>query len=83
MHDVEALREHYAHTFRLAHDRLYAIREAAEREVGSVKTRLWLAYFFGCSLGFERGAIEIFQTLASKRVRGWSRMPPTRVDLYR
>lgn len=83
LHDVEALREHFARTCRAWHDRLLANREAAEREVGSVKTRLWLAYFFGCALGFERGAIEIFQTLASRRVRGWSRMPPTRADLYR
>jgi cyclopropane-fatty-acyl-phospholipid synthase len=83
LHDVEAWREHFARTCRHWHDRLLANRAAAEREVGSVKTRLWLAYLFGCSLGFERGAIEIFQTLASKRTRGWSRLPPTRADLYR
>jgi cyclopropane-fatty-acyl-phospholipid synthase len=82
LHDVESWREHFARTCRHWHDRLLANREAAEREVGSDKTRLWLLYLFGCSLGFERGAIEIFQTLASKRVRGWSGMPPTRADLY-
>jgi cyclopropane-fatty-acyl-phospholipid synthase len=82
VHDVENWREHYAHTTRLWHDRLYANREAAEREVGSVKTRLWLAYLAGCSLGFERAAMAIFQTLASKRTRGSSGLPPTRAHLY-
>jgi cyclopropane-fatty-acyl-phospholipid synthase len=83
VHDVEAWREHYARTCRLWHDRLLANREAAEREVGSVKTRLWLLYLAGCSLGFQRNSIGIFQTLASKRARGPSGLPPTRADLYR
>ena len=82
VHDVENWREHYARTTRLWHDRLYANREAAEREVGSVKTRLWLAYLAGCSLGFERAAMAVFQTLASKRTRGPSGLPPTRAHLY-
>ena len=47
------------------------------------KTRLWLAYLAGCSIGFERNGIGIFQTLASKRKRGPSGLPPTRADLYR
>ncbi|MEX0751338.1 MAG: cyclopropane-fatty-acyl-phospholipid synthase family protein [Xanthobacteraceae bacterium] len=83
VHDVEAWREHYARTTRLWHDRLLANHEAAEREVGGVKTRLWLAYFAGCSLAFERNTVGIFQTLASKKERGASGLPPTRADLYR
>jgi cyclopropane-fatty-acyl-phospholipid synthase len=83
VHDVENWREHYARTTRLWHDSLHANREAAEREVGNVKTRLWLAYLAGCSLGFERAAMGVFQTLASKRTRGPSGLPPTRADLYR
>jgi cyclopropane-fatty-acyl-phospholipid synthase len=82
VHDVENWREHYARTTRLWHDRLYSNREAAEREVGSVKTRLWLAYLAGCSLGFERAAMGVFQTLASKRTRGPSGLPATRAHLY-
>jgi cyclopropane-fatty-acyl-phospholipid synthase len=82
VHDVEAWREHYARTTRLWCERLYAAREAAEREVGAAKTRLWLLYLAGVSLGFERGTIGIFQTLASKRTRGPSGLPPTRADLY-
>jgi cyclopropane-fatty-acyl-phospholipid synthase len=83
VHDVEGWREHYARTCRLWCERLAANRAAAEREVGPAKTRLWLLYLAGCSLGFERNTLGIFQTLASKRTRGPSGLPPTRADLYR
>ncbi len=83
VHDVEAWREHYALTCRLWHDRLLANCEAAEREVGREKTRLWLAYLAGVSIAFERNTLRIFQTLASKRGKGRSGLPPTRADLYR
>jgi cyclopropane-fatty-acyl-phospholipid synthase len=83
VHDVEAWREHYARTTRLWHDRLSANRAAAEREVGSEKTRLWIAYLAVVSMAFARGSTEIFQTLTSSRVRGPSGMPSTRADLYR
>jgi cyclopropane-fatty-acyl-phospholipid synthase len=82
VHDVEGWREHYARTTRLWHDRLSANRAAAEREVGIVKTRLWLIYLAASSMSFTHGSIGIFQTLASKRVRGPSGLPPTRADLY-
>lgn len=83
VHDVEAWREHYVRTTRLWHDRLSANRESAEREVGSEKCRLWIAYLAVVSIAFAQGTIGIFQTLASKRVRGPSGLPPTRADLYR
>ena len=83
VHDVEGWREHYARTCRLWHDRLLANRDAAEREVGEQKTRLWLLYLAGVSIGFERGTLGLFQTLASKKRRGASGLPPTRADLYR
>ena len=83
VHDVEAWREHYARTTRLWHDRLFANRTAAEHEVGSVKTRLWIAYLAGVSSGFTRNSVGIFQTLASKRTRGPSGLPPSREHLYR
>jgi cyclopropane-fatty-acyl-phospholipid synthase len=83
VHDIEAWREHYARTCRLWHDRLLANRDAAEREVGRDKTRLWLAYLAAVSIAFERNTARIFQTLASRRGRGPSGLPPTRADLYR
>jgi cyclopropane-fatty-acyl-phospholipid synthase len=81
--DVEGWREHYQRTCKAWHDRLEANRAAAVREVGEVKTRLWLVYLAACSLGFEGGSISVFQTLAVKRERGASGLPPTRADLYR
>ncbi len=83
VHDVEAWREHYARTTRLWHDRLSANFASAEREVGAVKTRLWIAYLAAASIGFTRNSVGIFQTLASSRVRGPSGLPPSREQLYR
>ncbi len=83
IHDLEAWREHYARTCRLWHDRLLGRYQEAVATVGAVQTRLWLAYLAGCSLAFARNSVGIYQTLASKRVRGPSGLPPTRADLYR
>ena len=44
---------------------------------------MWLLYLAGCSLAFERGAVGVNQTLASKRTRGPSGLPSSRADLYR
>ena len=84
VHDVEGLREHYAQTLRLWHERLYARRAEAEAMLGEVKTHLWLIYLARTAIAFDRGACAIFQTLASKRAPGvWaSGLPPTRRDLF-
>jgi cyclopropane-fatty-acyl-phospholipid synthase len=82
VHDVEGWREHYARTCRLWHDRLFARFDEAAALVGPVQTRLWLAYLAGCSIAFARNTVGIFQTVASKRVRGPASLPPTRSDLY-
>lgn len=83
IHDAEGLREHYGRTCRAWTERLYANREAAIREVGQAKTDIWLLYLAGCALAFERGTVGIFQTLATRRARGPSGLPPTRADWYR
>jgi cyclopropane-fatty-acyl-phospholipid synthase len=82
VHDVEGWREHYGRTCRLWTERLQANREAAEREVGGAKVRIWLLYLAGVCLAFERGTVGIFQTIATRRTRGPSGLPPTRADLY-
>ena len=82
VHDVEGWREHYQRTCRFWHDRLYANREAAIREIGEVKYRLWLIYLGGSSISFQRNNVGVYQTLASKRHRGASGLPSTRADLY-
>jgi cyclopropane-fatty-acyl-phospholipid synthase len=83
VHDVESWREHFQIACRMYHDNLERNREAAEREAGAPLTRIWLAYFAGCSIAFERSTIGLYQVLASKRKRGPSGLPPTRADLYR
>lgn len=83
VHDVEGWREHYARTTRLWAENLMRAKEAAIAEVGEEKYRLWLAYLTGVSLGFQRGTVNIFQTVSTKRTKGPSSMPPTREDLYR
>lgn len=82
IHDVEAWREHYQRTCRFWHDRLLANYDAACTEVGEFKTRLWLIYLAACSITFERNNCGLYQTLASKRVKGTVGLPPTRSDLY-
>jgi len=83
VHDVEGWREHYQRTCKHWHDRLLANYDAAVAEVGEVKTRMWLVYLAGCSIAFERNTVGLFQTLATRRRRGPSGLPPTRADLYR
>jgi len=82
IHDTEGWREHYGRTCRLWTERLHANRDAAYREAGEAKTKIWLLYLAGCALAFERGTVGIFQTVATKRARGASGLPPTRGDLY-
>lgn len=82
VHDVEAWREHYQRTTRLWWENLNARRTEAEVLVGPEKTRMWLLYLAGCSLAFQRAAVGVNQTLASKRTCGPSGLPPTRADLY-
>ncbi len=82
VHDVENLREHYGRTCRLWAERLTANFDKAVAEVGYPKARLWVLYLAGCALAFERGTVQINQTLASKRKRGLSAVPQTRADIY-
>jgi cyclopropane-fatty-acyl-phospholipid synthase len=82
VHDTEGWREHYGRTCRLWTERLHANRQAAYREAGEARTKIWLLYLAGCALAFERGTVGIFQTVATKRARGASGLPPTRADLY-
>lgn len=83
VHDVEAWRMHYARTCQLWCERLTARKDEAIRYVGEAKYRIWIAYLAGVSLGFSRGSLRIFQTLASKSAKLPPPLPPTRADLYR
>jgi cyclopropane-fatty-acyl-phospholipid synthase len=83
IHDVEALRRHYARTCRLWHDRLAARREEAIALVGPERCRMWLAYLAGVTVGFEHGPLHVFQTVATRQGETLCPLPPTREDLYR
>ncbi len=83
VHDIEGWRMHYARTCQLWCERLTENREAAIKEVGEEKYRIWVAYLAGVSLAFHRGTLRLFQTLASKSAKGPTPLPPTRADLYR
>lgn len=83
VHDVEGWREHYGRTTELWARRLTENRDAAIAIAGEARTRVWIAYLSGVSLAFKRGTLQIFQTLASKRGKGPSGLPPSRADLYR
>ena len=83
VHDVEALREHYALTCRDWCQRLSAKKEEAIKLVGYERYRMWVAYLAGASIGLQAGSIKIYQIVATKKVgKGRSGMPPTRSDLY-
>jgi cyclopropane-fatty-acyl-phospholipid synthase len=72
--DAEALREHYARTLWHWCDRLEAHVEAARKEVGDEKYRVWRIYLDGSAHCFERGWLSLFQILAGKPLPG-GRLP--------
>ncbi|MEW7008559.1 class I SAM-dependent methyltransferase [Lentilitoribacter sp. EG35] len=82
VHDVENLREHYGKTCRLWAERLWARFDEAVVEVGEARARLWYLYMALCAIAFERGTVQINQTVATRRQRGVSTIPQTRDDLY-
>ena len=82
VHDCENLRPHYGRTCRMWADRLHERMDEAVAEIGAPRARLWLLYLSGCALAFERGTVQINQTLASKRRKGMVPVPWTRDDLY-
>lgn len=64
--DAEALREHYARTLWHWVDRLEANTDAARREVGEERFRVWRIYLAGSAHAFDRGWLSLFQLLAGK-----------------
>src|SRR2546426_5101968 len=82
--DAEALREHYARTLWNWLDRLEANADAARREVGEEKFRVWRIYLAGSAHAFDRGWLSIFQLLVGKPLPdGRLPHPATREDMYR
>ncbi len=80
--DVENLREHYALTLRQWVKRLDEHCEEAIRLVGEHTYRTWRLYMSGCVYGFEKGIINVNQSLLSRPDEGRSSVPLSRADLY-
>ena len=82
--DAEALREHYARTLWQWVDRLESQADAARREVGEEKFRVWRIYLAGSAHAFDRGWMSIFQLLAGRPLPdGALPHPATRDYMYR
>lgn len=80
--DVQTLREHFERTLRIWSQRLYDNREAASALAGAPRTRLWLVYFALFARGFQRGAVNVHQTVARRHRAGASGLPMDRAHLY-
>ncbi|HEY6873204.1 MAG TPA: cyclopropane-fatty-acyl-phospholipid synthase family protein [Geobacteraceae bacterium] len=80
--DLESLREHYALTLRHWMKRLRAAAPAAIAAIGETTFRIWLLYLAGSAHGFDRGRVNLYQTLLVKPDRGKSGQPLTRADWY-
>jgi cyclopropane-fatty-acyl-phospholipid synthase len=64
--DAEALREHYAKTLWHWVSRLEANADAARREAGEERYRVWRIYLAGSAHAFDRGWLSLWQVLAGK-----------------
>ncbi len=82
IHDVEALRPHYALTLRHWVSRLEARREGALEYVSESAYRVWRLYMAACALEFEAGGTGIYQILASHPGGIEPAVPLTRKDIY-
>jgi cyclopropane-fatty-acyl-phospholipid synthase len=77
--DVESLREHYSRTLHAWVGNLQANWDAAVKEVGVRRARVWLLYMVGSANGFDECGVSIHQVLGVKDdPDGRSGMPPTR-----
>jgi cyclopropane-fatty-acyl-phospholipid synthase len=80
--DVENLREHYAMTLRHWVRRLEACRDEAVEIAGDSIYRTWRLYLTSSAREFDRGSINLQQSLLSRPVAGQHTAPLTREDLY-
>jgi cyclopropane-fatty-acyl-phospholipid synthase len=64
--DAEALREHYAKTLWSWTERLEANADAARREAGEERFRVWRVYMAGSAHAFDRGWLSLWQLLAGR-----------------
>jgi cyclopropane-fatty-acyl-phospholipid synthase len=72
---LESLREHYALTLRCWVRNLEAGWDAAVREAGEGRARVWRLYMAAAAAGFEQDENQVHQVLATATSGGESGMP--------
>lgn len=82
LHDVEALRMHYAKTLRAWVAALEEGHDQALQYVDEAHYRIWRLYMAASALEFETGELGLYQILASKRDGGPAPVPLTRRYMY-
>lgn len=80
--DVENLREHYALTLHHWVQRMSEHSKDALQFVDEVTYRIWRLHMAGSAYYFQRGRLDLYQTLLSKTANGRSNLPLTRTDWY-
>jgi cyclopropane-fatty-acyl-phospholipid synthase len=80
--DVESLREHYAMTLLHWFERLRASSTEARDAVGAPTVRAFEVYLAGMAHHFQRGNLQIHQSLLARSARGDAGLPLTRAHLY-
>jgi cyclopropane-fatty-acyl-phospholipid synthase len=73
---VESLREHYARTLRHWVQNLEAGWDAAVRQGGTARARVWRLYMAACAIGFETNRTSLHQILAVPANPRPSGLPP-------
>lgn len=82
--DVENLREHYTLTLRQWVKNLEARWEAAVREAGVERARLWRLYMAASAHQFSYGHLALHQALLARPGKGSQvELPASRADVYR
>ena len=80
--DLENLLEHYCLSVKHWLRRLEAHAQEAEAIVGEIKYRMWRLYLAGSAYYFQKGWLDLYQSLLVKNENGRNRLPLTREDWY-
>jgi cyclopropane-fatty-acyl-phospholipid synthase len=80
--DVEAMREHYCLTLRHWVDRLERRHARTLRLVNEATYRIWRLFMAASAYQFNKGRLNVHQTLLAKPNNGESGLPLTRSEWY-
>ena len=80
--DLENLRERYCLSVKHWLRRLEAHAQEDEAIVGEIKYRMWRLYLAGSAYYFQKGWLDLYQSLLVKNENGQNRLPLTRDEWY-